>query len=191
MSAPFAPPLQVAALMAGFDRPWCIAGGWAIDLFLGRETRPHYDVELVVFREDQGALYTYLAGWPLEKVRNRVREPWRGEWLELPVHQVDVRVSGSGFKKLEVLFNERDGQLWWFRRNMAVTRSLDACMLLPTLGVPILAPEIVLLFKAKGPQPKDESDFAGTLGRLSDESRSWLARSLACCHPGHPWLARL
>jgi hypothetical protein len=36
MGADFAAPRQAAALIESFERSWCIAGGWAIDLFLGR-----------------------------------------------------------------------------------------------------------------------------------------------------------
>src|SRR5438477_2615626 len=32
----FETPLKLTALMADYDRPWYVVGGWAIDLFLGR-----------------------------------------------------------------------------------------------------------------------------------------------------------
>lgn len=38
---------QAAELMKGFDRPWFIGGGWALDLAVGRQTRPHEDVEIL------------------------------------------------------------------------------------------------------------------------------------------------
>lgn len=41
-------PLSVAGMrsvMAGFPAPWWIAGGWAVDLSLGRQTRPHGDID--------------------------------------------------------------------------------------------------------------------------------------------------
>lgn len=40
-------------LMTEFNRTWFIAGGWAIDLFIGTETREHGDIEFSVFRKDQ------------------------------------------------------------------------------------------------------------------------------------------
>jgi hypothetical protein len=49
MSADLMALLQIAALMQRFERPSCIAGGWAIDLFLGRMTRPHKDIEIAIF----------------------------------------------------------------------------------------------------------------------------------------------
>jgi hypothetical protein len=32
---------ELARLFATFEKPWWICGGWALDLFLDRETRCH------------------------------------------------------------------------------------------------------------------------------------------------------
>jgi hypothetical protein len=45
----------ISALMSSFPRPWFFCGGWALDLFLGKVTRPLHDVEIGVFRQDQAA----------------------------------------------------------------------------------------------------------------------------------------
>lgn len=60
---PFQPVLEVASLLRNFKRPWFIAGGWAIDLFFGRVTRNHDDVDVAIFRGDQRELQAYLSGW--------------------------------------------------------------------------------------------------------------------------------
>jgi hypothetical protein len=57
---PLDQPRAAATVMIDFDRPWCIAGGWAIDLAVGHATRQHKDVEIAIFREDQH-LRAYLA----------------------------------------------------------------------------------------------------------------------------------
>lgn len=44
---------SITSLMAGFNKTWGIAGGWAIDLFIGKETREHKDIEIAVFRKNQ------------------------------------------------------------------------------------------------------------------------------------------
>ena len=41
-------PRDFAARMDGADFPWFVAGGWAIDLFLGTRTRDHEDLEIAV-----------------------------------------------------------------------------------------------------------------------------------------------
>ncbi len=72
----FALPRQVLSLLAGFGMPWWVAGGWAVDLFIGRLTRPHKDIEIAVFRHDQLVLQEHLAGWSLRKVVDHRRVSW-------------------------------------------------------------------------------------------------------------------
>ena len=43
---PFAAVVELDRVMTGFDRPWFVSGGWAIDLFVGRVTREHEDIEM-------------------------------------------------------------------------------------------------------------------------------------------------
>ena len=45
-------PDELARRLAGLDRPWCVVGGWALDLWLGHLTREHHDLEFTVLRED-------------------------------------------------------------------------------------------------------------------------------------------
>jgi hypothetical protein len=54
-----------------------------------------------------------------------------------------------------------------------------------------LAPQIVLLFKARHHRPKDLADFTGVPPRLNPARRAWLAAALARVHPGHPWISEL
>ncbi|MDP6778940.1 MAG: hypothetical protein QGI83_19460, partial [Candidatus Latescibacteria bacterium] len=52
---------DVADLMSDIDLPWWIAGGWAIDLFLERQTRDHGDTDILIRREDQLDVQAYLS----------------------------------------------------------------------------------------------------------------------------------
>lgn len=185
-------PLKVAALMRNFRPCWFVAGGWAIDLYLGGVTRAHADIEVGMFRADQRALHGHLEGWALERVVGGELRPWpRGEFLEPPVHEIHCLNERAEPPRLEVLLNERDGREWVFRRDARIRRSLDRCVLDAGAGVKYLCPEVVLLYKSKNPREKDEADFAATFGRLEAERREWLGRALAACAPGHRWLQSL
>jgi hypothetical protein len=48
---------------AGLEH-WFI-GGWAVDLWVGRLTRPHDDIDVLVWRHDEGRIHEALqgAGW--------------------------------------------------------------------------------------------------------------------------------
>ncbi len=187
--------LRVAALFANFPRPWYVAGGWGLDLFLGRTTRDHEDTEVAILRPDQMALREHLAAWTFEKVvpgHPSCREPWAAsERLELPVHEIHVHRDEGDPRDLEILLNETDGSQWRFRRNLRVTMPLLRLGRIGLEGVPVLAPEVVLLYKAKEPRPRDEHDFRVAAPALDDEGRRWLRDALATCHPGHPWLRDL
>ncbi len=183
-------PAAVAALMAGFPVPWAIAGGWAIDLFLGRETRPHADVDVALFRADQAAPRAHLPGWSFRKVSGGAFAEWEdGEWLSAPLHEIHAR-SPSG-ETLEFLLNERDGGDWVFRRDARVRCRADRVIVMSEMGIPHLCPAVVLLYKAKAPRPADEQDFEAVRAALSAAQREWLRAALATVHPDHPWMGRL
>ncbi|TLZ65301.1 MAG: hypothetical protein E6K16_02990 [Methanobacteriota archaeon] len=192
---PFAVPRRVGALMAGFSRPWYLAGGWALDVWLGRVTRPHEDVEIAILRDDQEEIRRHLDGWEFDKVAHEVggprRERWReGERLELSVHEIHARRRGGDPRELEILLNEADGGRWTFRRDPRVFRPMDEAGTV-VAGIPVLAPEIVLLYKAKAARPRDEEDFRNALGHLTPEGQRWLLAALETAHPGHRWIPRL
>src|SRR6266508_3178305 len=85
----FHPLLGLAGFLSGLNKPWYVAGGWAIDLYLHECRRKHKDIDIAVFRQDQLAIQRYFLdkGWKLRKYRgdSEVLEPWfPDEKLELP-----------------------------------------------------------------------------------------------------------
>jgi hypothetical protein len=186
-------PEDVAGLLAGFHAPWWIAGGWALDLYLGAETRPHGDVDVAVLRRDHLAVHRLLQSWDL---RHATREgtlvPWDGCPLAPPIHAVWARRSHEPDAPwtFEVLLDEHRGARWVYRRDPAVSRPLDE-LGAHRDGVPFLRPEVVLLYKSKGPTATDEADFAAVAPHLAASARSWLSDALRTCAPRHAWLERL
>jgi hypothetical protein len=69
------PPQDAKTLFAGFGVPWWVAGGWAIDLFAGRPTRPHGDTDLAILRVDQERLRQHLGGWDIHVAHDSVLTP--------------------------------------------------------------------------------------------------------------------
>jgi GrpB-like predicted nucleotidyltransferase (UPF0157 family) len=188
----FQPVLELKALMQGFQAEWCVPSGWALDAFMGSPSRYHFDLDLLIWREDQFLLRQHLleAGWELHVPVNGVYHPWAaGEFLELPLHQVHARKVG---RFLDILFAERDGALWRFRRNPKISHDISSLMLPSSLGVKILAPEIVLLFKSRSSggdaRGKDNQDFARVLPHLAPKARAWLKLAVQETNPEHAWL---
>jgi hypothetical protein len=185
---------RTAAHFAKYPLPWYVAGGWAVDLFLGRQTRLHKDIEVAVLRRDQRMLRHVFGGWIWSKVvptsDGSLRTGWgEEEWLELPIHELHAREPNG--EVVEVLLQESDTETWRFRREPSISLPLSELGLRSKLGIPILRPEVVLLFKAKLPRPEDEEDFIALLHSFDYAQTAWLRAALDRCHPGHPWRARL
>lgn len=121
-------PAEVGPILTHFKRPWWIAGGWAVDLFLGRETRRHDDMDIAVLRGDQLALYQCLEGWDLRYATPEHKlERWDGRPLDLPIHAVWARRSREATAPwtCELLFNEHRQDSWVFRRNDGIALPLN------------------------------------------------------------------
>jgi hypothetical protein len=182
-------PVRIHQLLQNYTSPWCIAGGWAIDLFLGYETRKHLDIEIALFRKDQLSIRSYLQNWSLQKVVKGELQHWKDEYLELPIHEIHgLSKTGS---KIEILLNESNENEWIFRREPSIRRHLNQVMGVSAFGIPYLSPEISLLYKAKNPRQKDEEDFTRTKERLNVESRNWLKKALETHVPSHHWIGEL
>lgn len=178
--------IVVNQIMKNFNKTWAIAGGWSIDLFLGKVTREHDDIEIVLYRKDQLAIQEYLDDWSFKKVQNRTVLPWvRNEHLALPIHETYAEKANE---KIEILLNELDGEHWLYRRDSRIKRELDKACLTTNSGIPILSPEIALLYKSKDPRPKDEMDFRNIYNYMSMEQKQWLRNSLKMIYIEHSWI---
>ena len=188
-------PWQAKLLLSGFDRPWWVAGGWAIDLHLGRQTREHHDLDIGVFACDQLSVQGYLArrGWELHCADppGRLR-PWAPEEdLPAAVHDIWCRRSPESPWELQLMLNPGHGGHWISRRDPAIRLSCAEAIRESPDGIPYLAPEVQLYFKAKHRLDKDESDLANALPALGARALGWLAGSIRRTDGAHPWLGRL
>jgi len=181
---------EVAELFSRVRAPWWIAGGYAIELAVGRAFREHADVDVLLLRRDQQAIQEALPTWewwaadPPGTLR-----PWtRGEVLGDDVDDVWCRPSASAPWRIQFMLDKADGDEWVSRRNPAVRREIALLGGVSADGIPYLAPEVQLFAKAHRTRPKDEVDFAAALPMLDAAQRRWLAAAL---EKDHPWLDRL
>ena len=86
-------PEGAAAELGSLTVCWWVAGGWAIDLILGHQSREHGDLDILVLRRDQSLVREYLGTWDVHAADppGRLR-PWpAGETLPPAVHDVWCR----------------------------------------------------------------------------------------------------
>jgi hypothetical protein len=187
-------PDEAARLLEEVDAPWYVAGGWAIDLFLGGKRRDHEDLEIAVpnsrFDEIVEALPDFeffvitgpREGMPLDAARDRLEQ----------THQTWVREPAGELWRLDVFREPSDGETWICRRSSSIRMPYERLVERTGDGLPYGRPEVILLYKAKhSHQPKNQRDFEAVLPRLELERQRWLRDALELVHPGHAWLASL
>jgi hypothetical protein len=205
--------------MSTFEPAWFLCGGWAVDSWLGQQTRDHGDLDITVFHDDQRALVDHLAGWHLiahdPNVPGATTEPWDGRRLDLPAHvharpggesnleALNTWVSTPGSQTgdgldLEFILNERSGHDWVLSTDPQVVLPVERCFRRSSAGVPTMVPELLMFFKAtayhgdpKYPRERDAADFVALLPHLAEDERSWLREAISLLVPEHPWLAHV
>ena len=182
-------PAEVAQRLAGVSAPWCVAAGWALDLFVGEITREHDDIEIAVpaarFDEVVAALPDHewdVVGdgrvWPYPEQLAKHFQTW-------------AREPATGTYRLDVFREPHIDDRWVCRRDDSITLPYGELIRRTGDGIPYVIPEVALLFKAKHLRDKDEADFARVLPDLDSIQRSRLRGWLLRVHPGHRWIDAL
>jgi Aminoglycoside-2''-adenylyltransferase len=184
----------VGTLLSGLTVPWWITGGWAIDLAVGQVTRDHADVNVMMLERDEHALrgltevdiqliadgqppgpwpaWRRLAVGPPPGPKPPITGPdrlvLRGEDLPLPAEVIPASAVGA---------------FWVYRRGARIFTRPLADITRYWHGIPFLAPEVVLLIKARPglDQPgadNDQRDFEAARPMLSAGQRAWLKDAL-------------
>jgi hypothetical protein len=180
---------QVAELFASAPFDWCLAGGLAIEQFVGVSLREHGDIDVVVFRDQQLLVRSWLATWRVYAADPPGElQPWPvGELLAKGIHDIWLHLPDSDAWQLQLMIQDASEQEWIFRRDHRIRGDRQSFIQDENL-VPCIRPEIQLLYKAPNPLPKDEIDFRASLPLLSAEARTWLRSQLELLYPaGHPW----
>ena len=207
--------LQTKELLSAAPFDWAVCGGYAIDLFLGRVTRVHGDIDLCAFEKDRPAIQRFMLekGWNVYEFRgmgkvrplelSSVSDAGRNLMCFLPgcdlvqfypcedegllYHQFFPK-GMTELNYLEFLFSPTHDDALIFSQSPAIRRELDKAILHRD-GIPCLAPEIALLHKAREPErPESAADFQAAFPFMDAEQKRWVLDSICCLHPdGHPW----
>ena len=180
---------EIKQLFAGAPFAWGLAGGHAIEQFLGKSIREHGDIDVVVFRDHQRELQLWLDGWQLyaADLPKQLR-PWiTDEYLPFGIHDIWCHKTGSRSWQLQIMFAEAEGNEWFSRRNPLIRGGREG-LFATYNGIPCIKVEVQLLYKAKDVRPKDQIDFQACLPHMSERARQWLSETLRLSFPeGHAW----
>lgn len=185
-------PEEAARRLAGVSAPWCVIGGWALDLWLGRETRRHEDLEIAIPRAHFPDVRRALAGFDLYVIGDgETRLLAQGVAPPSDKHQNWVCDPATQAWRMDVMLEPGDDETWVYRRRPGLSAPRSFMTGVTPEGIPYLKPHGVLFYKAANGRAKDEADFTAAAPLLDDEARAWLQDALARFHPDSPWLGRL
>jgi hypothetical protein len=186
-------PDEVMRQLAGVPASWCVAGGWALDLWLGKQTRLHHDLEIAVLRPDFVTFRARLSrfGSFFVAADDRVFLLPSEASPAAQHHQVWLLEESAKIWRLGIFLEPGDNDTWVFRRDETVRCPRSQMIATTTNGVPYLRPEGVLLYKAKATRRKDEDDFKACAPLIGFAARTWLKNTLFRLYPSHRWLDEL
>jgi hypothetical protein len=184
---------EVVTLFAEAPFQWGLAGGYAIEQFLGTSFRSHGDIDVTVYRDEQLRVQSWLDGWELYAADppGTLRKWMGGEYLPVGIHDIWGHKKDSLVWQMQLMLAEVDDDEWVSRRSPKI-RGKRNNLIVKYNGIPCIRVEVQLMYKAKSLRPKDELDFQMCLPKLSGEAKQWLKESLVVLYPeGHAWLSLL
>ena len=180
---------DVYQLFSGAPFDWCLAGGYAVEQFVGRSLRGHVDIDVVIFRDQQATVRAWLEDWRLYAADppGKLRLWSEDEYLPVGVHDIWGHRPEVHAWELQIMLQEVDDQTWIFRRDDRI-RGSRASFIDRSGNMPVIRAEIQLLYKAQHRLSKDEVDFQACLPLLDPGAKDWLRTRLELLYPaGHPW----
>ncbi|MFZ5967076.1 MAG: nucleotidyltransferase domain-containing protein [Bacillota bacterium] len=196
---------------------WYLCGGFAIDVYLGKSTRNHKDLDITIRFEDMIGCIEYLKarGWeidapiggkrvvPVEYALAHNELYFDNIWCYkkdasfIKVERTDGVFKYVEFSRrkqieldfLEVLFNRIDKGTFYYKRDPMIKRDTDKAFIKKD-GISILAPELVLLYKSKNYQDDDnQHDFHIVIDKMEKERYDWFMNAMRTAYPeGHLWI---
>ena len=192
---PWAPmnPTSFATEMVGFDRPWWVVGGWAIEAVTGF-CREHEDLDISLLACDVTSFVEFIAGrWHVWNNVGGVLHPLGDRWktVDEPSSQLWLRANAVSPWRVDIPLTPDVNGLWRNKRLPDHVAPVETVTWRCEDGIRYLRPEIVLAFKATLQRAKDDLDFEAALPVLDDRSRAWLKAALSELVPSHHWLTKL
>jgi hypothetical protein len=152
-------------VMKDFKYPWFFAGGWAIDLGIGKVTRDHEDVDICIFREHALEVLSYFSEWTIY-----VAIPGEGR-LELCQTLKDLAPPRYGLHLhrgqedfIEILLTDRSEDNILFRKNHHISMKYNQFV---------------------------QEEFKSYLPFMNKERRLWLSLALQKQFPSSSWIEQL
>ncbi|MCG7419678.1 hypothetical protein MHJ97_04430 [Macrococcus epidermidis] len=161
-------------IMHDADFDWYLAGGIALDEFLGRKTRNHEDIDILVNFKYLERILDFFKNYKVYTARNGSLS------LSLfnEVHSTDSLWIAKDDEEsfiIQILFFEEEAGHWIYKRNAAVRKKIENIYFVKN-DMKIIQPEIQLLYKmnSSNVREKDLDDYHNIYPVLEEKQRAWL-----------------
>lgn len=198
----------------GFEYAFC--GGWAIDLFIGAETRKHGDIDILAYWPERDTIIQYMQSLGfrvyemlgggkahhITDIHNQIKSKRNifcctqdcelvclSATDEAGIYFIDFKQIGqTKLNFFEFLFNDKDDTALLYARNHAVKQVLSDAILYNG-SLPYLSPEMCLLYKSTDTEREGyQSDYDNAMANMNQRQRHWLDDALTIMYPeGHKW----
>lgn len=209
--------IQSTKLLTDLPLHYAVCGGYAVDLFLNKKTRVHYDLDISVWQKDRNTLIRCMQakGWTvyeacgndlvhlisdveeqkLQKCNLFCTYPGNVFFKTKPTEEPGIFVCEIEHQEqtelnfIEFLFDQTNSNDFLYARNPEIKRKLSQAIL-QRGGVPYLAPELILLYKSNSPEREGyQQDYDAVLALMTEEQKHWFTLALKKMYPqGHIWL---
>lgn len=183
---------EIVKIFAEIPVTWYIAGGWALDLYCGKQSRKHEDIDVTLLRDEQVTAFQSISKeWQLYKAEKGKLARWEeGEFLTA-TKDIWVTKDNSSPWAFQIMLVDVNQDSWIYGREKSICRPRTDVIAKTKEGIPYLKPEIQLLYKGGSSEirEKDHQDFLTVYPLLTPQAREWLKDSLNKQFPeGHVWV---
>lgn len=169
--------LSIASLkhiMHDADFDWYLAGGIALDEFLGRKTRDHEDTDILVNFKYLERILDFFKNYKVYTARNGS--------LSLSA-LINIKSTDSLWIAndenesfiIQILFFEEEAGHWVYKRDNTIRKRIEEIYFVKS-DMKIIQPEIQLLYKmdSSDVREKDLYDYHNVYPVLEERQKAWL-----------------
>ncbi|GEN86163.1 MULTISPECIES: short-chain dehydrogenase [Oceanobacillus] len=184
---------EIRYLMKDISIPWWIAGGWALDLHYGKQTRKHEDMDILIRKTHLPFLKKYLGESYELFLANKgsLSKLTDSENLNIQSGSIWVKMKHEIIWLFEIMLIDTENNEWIYKRNNQIKRPLSEIGAITEDDIPYIKPEIQLLYKGGSSviRQKDNNDLERMLPILKRDEMKWLHHALSQqFNREHPWL---
>lgn len=121
-------PAELAVRLKAVSLPWCVVGGWALDLWRGEKTREHDDIEFTMLRDDFPAFRHALGDLDMYTAKSGVLTflPL-GHIPGLDIHQVWCFDPVAQAWRVDMMIESGSPEVWVYKRDGAIRFPVQKC----------------------------------------------------------------